>query len=219
MKRKLVSSIFRPLASLADAKLGRCVFCMRKSFTAALIAWAAILGMVQFPVLRDNSRLVSVSLAVALTSTLLWLAHLVAAATRSTRSTRTALSKEALSGEQLSRRNSLLLLAKSFAVAAFWSAVPRAVLGSNMVNCSAALCFGDQSYQNECQTAIKYREAAERTCKGVMGFNPSLMQQCIHNAEETFRQNSSCACAPHCSSAVCTEFAVSGNACLRAEWR
>ena len=185
MKNKFISSIFDSVASLAGAKLGRCVFCMRKSFTAALIAWVAILGAVQFPVLRVNSGLVGISMAVALTLTLLWLSHLVAAASRSTGST---LSEEALSGYQLSRRNSLLLLAKSFAVAAIWSAMPHSMLASNMESRSAGYSTGstnDHSQKKQCMYQCQ-RQAAQ--CEMGCINNFQCFQQCLIQQQQCYNQ-------------------------------
>jgi hypothetical protein len=127
MKAAQPVGILQLVASLIDAKLGRCFFCIRKSFNAALGAWVILVGINQFPLFHDYPFLTNIAWVVAVATTLLWLAHLIASATRSTSNIP---SKETSThtAETLSRRALLPLFAKSFAVVALWSALPRIAL-------------------------------------------------------------------------------------------
>ena len=171
------NAVFRSIALLADAKLGRCSRCIRKSFIVAFSAWVAWLLVSHLPGLRDIPNLLAFSTAAPAGLTVLWVAHLVASAKRSASRLEPNARSTPAPGNQLSRRDVFPVFAKSLAAVAFWSAIPRVVsadpcslsdnspTGHCVNNCwtayysCAAPSSGMTSYQ--CQ---KEKAACERAC-------------------------------------------------------
>lgn len=85
---------------------------------------------------------------------------------------------------------------------------------SEVVNCNATQCWGEYSYQKNCESA---QESSKRYMNSCDPKHPSY-QQCVKTARNLLEP--SCTCASHCGEAVCTKFpANESDQCYEAHWR
>jgi hypothetical protein len=125
------------LASQLDAKLGRCPRCMRQSFLAALAAWAV--AGIAWAIFGSNI-VAAAAIIVALGLNALWIAHLIAHATRSVAASGAQRSERAAA---MSRREIIPAFARALGAMALVTAWPAgAAFAANCCDCSQ--CRSDQ---------------------------------------------------------------------------
>jgi hypothetical protein len=118
----ILAARFKALASGFRGNLGRCDFCMRTSFCAALLSWAMLAAALRWA----PGDLSDFAVGLAIPFTLLWLAHLGAAAARTA-----ARERDVDEG----RRDSLLVFVRAFAIAAATTALPAAMAKAQSESC------------------------------------------------------------------------------------
>lgn len=125
------------------AHLGHCVYCMRTSFTSAVMA--AIATGILWRLLSWTSPATRGAALVSAALFLLWIAHLIAYASKSvarvryTNPQRATLPNRGL-GVDYERRGMLRSFAITFGTAALITAAPRSVLADNL--CTCRVCQG-----------------------------------------------------------------------------
>ncbi len=119
------------LTAVIGANVGHCFLCMRKAFLTALGAWGTVLSI---SALGDPFGILSLIEIVAVALTVLWAAHIVVFARRSS----TPPVSPKVAQPDLSRRVSLSMFGKMLAAAAAASAIPSL---ASAQNCSCGVCY------------------------------------------------------------------------------
>jgi hypothetical protein len=149
-KRRIVIQSNK-MAIFADAKLGRCSRCIRKSFVAAAAGFLTLALINQIAI---ASRFLIPVEIVTLMLSVLWIAHLVAWAKRAGATQESAAARETQKSDTrlLSRRAALPVFAKSLAAIAIASALPRL---ANASACSKT-CPDGTSASNSCDAPTPF---------------------------------------------------------------
>lgn len=147
------------IGMLVRARLGNCLFCMRRAFQATFVSWCLTAFVQWLPV---SGPLPTLSGVAACALTALWLGHLLAFALRASASARQG--NNAGSGRRaISRRNVLPIFGRAFVTAAVAASVPSFALaqcneaGAARCNAIASNCHGN------CRRSA-HREEAIRAC-------------------------------------------------------
>lgn len=119
-----------------NAKLGRCAVCMRQCFVAAVSAWAVSLALwlvIAIHLIAD------VALVAATCLTVLWIAHLVAYASRMA----AASEGHVTSAHKISRREAIPTFARAFGAIALSTALPVCAAAAQSC-CDCSKCNSNQ---------------------------------------------------------------------------
>ena len=122
---------------LVDANLGRCPKCMRISFLASLAAWALLVAV---NLIDDQSAFTAVATISALAFTVLWIAHLVAYATRAAMGSDKPNDRSVEPTAVLSRRQIIPIFARALGAVALSTALPATAFAQSRLNKCLTCC-------------------------------------------------------------------------------
>src|ERR1700687_3904635 len=142
-------AILTKVRAALDASFGRCPKCMRQSFLAALCAWTSVVALQLFV---GESTLTATAIVVALGLAALWVAHLVAYATRAVATPKVRRDRTAIQASLMSRRETIPAFARALGAIALATALPATTVFAD-AKCDCSRCSSDQYC---CPTANGY---------------------------------------------------------------